>query len=358
MIPGIVASQGRLRTPPQPTLERLYWRILTSALDGGAALSIAEMQLYSLDALLTNLAAPGGGAFAFGSPNYGEIPDYGPARAFDGNVATIFATLPGAVQHLGWRFATPQQIGKVAIVARNTTYGESPRDFVIQSSDDGVNWRDEWGVTGASDWADGTDQREFFRRPVEVVTLGMDGPDSTNFTDAQGRSWVKVGVPRIEAGVGVFNGSSAIRLPDAASLRPVSGDWTIEIDAMVTHGGNQVLFGKNSGGFSPYGVGVFGGKLQMLVAITSGGGWASTAAAAADFPIGVEQHCVLQRHRHKFQLIQNGELVAESNLPRHQLMPSNADLTLGAWTADASSFPLNGTLRRFKFTQGAALYSD
>lgn len=141
---------------------RNRWRIYVTDADGGAAVSINEAELR---------ATPGGadqcnGGTVSASSTYDIARD--PTYAFDNNTGAgvnFWGSLSAAPQWLRYDTPSPIDVNQVMIQARNdgNTFGQSPKDFEIQSSADGSAWDTEWSVTGSTGWADG--EIRLFTRP-------------------------------------------------------------------------------------------------------------------------------------------------------------------------------------------------
>lgn len=138
---------------------KLYWRIYIDEVDGGSAASLAELLLQ--DSAGGSSIAIGGTPFS--SSQFSPGP-YGPEMAFDGNNSTIWASAGAVPQYLGYQFPSSVELGAVSIRARpdGGTYGQTPADFVVQSSADGISYTDEWSVTGSTGWA-ASELRQFVR---------------------------------------------------------------------------------------------------------------------------------------------------------------------------------------------------
>lgn len=102
---------------------------------------------------------------AFASSYYQNNATYGPEKAFDGSDTSIWAAYDEVACHLGYHLSMPTTINQVMIRARpdGGTYGQTPKDFKVQSSADGVAWADEWTVSGSSGWSGG--EARVFTRP-------------------------------------------------------------------------------------------------------------------------------------------------------------------------------------------------
>jgi hypothetical protein len=136
------------------------WRFLATLLDGaGSAFSCAELGMRSV---------AGGPSIAVGgtaSANsvFGSLV---PAQAFDGNPSTIWGGASGSSvpAWLAYDFGSPVSIVEVAYTGRpDGLFGQYPRDFSIQhSDDDGASWTTLWSVSGQS-WTVAGETRVFTR---------------------------------------------------------------------------------------------------------------------------------------------------------------------------------------------------
>lgn len=134
-----------------------YWRLNITAHNGNENTSIAELRMR--DSSGSNVAT-GGTAFANTEYSSGYVVGY----AFDGNAGTRWAAngthpLP---HQIGYIMAVPEVVVAIEIVIA-TVGDDAPRDFIVQSSDDGVSWTDEWSVTGSTGW--GANEQRTFNRP-------------------------------------------------------------------------------------------------------------------------------------------------------------------------------------------------
>lgn len=135
-----------------------YWRIRVSSNNGYAYANLVEL-------MFDGVRATGG------TPVYSTQYDSGAwaaDKAFDGVVtgdtgwSSAVNDVVGA--YIGYEFATPRAVGSITIVAGTSSGGLTgmPRDFDVQSSDDGVTWTDEWSVSGQTGWT-ANEQRTFPR---------------------------------------------------------------------------------------------------------------------------------------------------------------------------------------------------
>lgn len=130
-----------------------YWRMNATA--SNSHLAIAEMQMAAV-AGGANLCS-GGTAIASGYYPSGGGYSYFPAQAFDGalvGATAVWASDVAGSGYLGYVFAEPVKIEEVRICSR-TEAPQSPRDFTIQSSDDGITWTVEATYTGITAWTAG-----------------------------------------------------------------------------------------------------------------------------------------------------------------------------------------------------------
>lgn len=122
-----------------------YWRVNISASNTHPA--ICELEMASV--------ASGSNMCVGGLPiSGGDYPPSGHEKenAFDGSLAEPpWAGASAPAGWLGYAFPVPVAIAEVRICAR-WTYGQSPRDFTIESSDDGIAWTVEATVAGVTSW--------------------------------------------------------------------------------------------------------------------------------------------------------------------------------------------------------------
>ena len=114
-------------------------------------------------------ATSGGGNLCSGGLAFADsifASSYAAANAFDGltsdgngSAPYPWASANTALPHfIGYRLAAPVQVMEIAIYPRiNVNAYQTPKDFVIQSSDDSTTgldgtWTDEWTVTGQTSW--------------------------------------------------------------------------------------------------------------------------------------------------------------------------------------------------------------
>lgn len=135
-----------------------YWRVLVSTNNGYAYTNLVELMFDGAQAT--------GGSPVFSS-QYDAT--WSAEKAFDGVVAgdfgwsSVINDIAGA--YIGYAFAAPRSVGSVTIVARTSGAGLTgmPKDFAIQSSDDGATWTTEWSVTGQTGWT--ANETRTFTRP-------------------------------------------------------------------------------------------------------------------------------------------------------------------------------------------------
>jgi hypothetical protein len=139
---GWIANSTRVipETPPAAGFHR-FWRVNASAVNGGTRLQIAELEFR---------ATVGGADQANSGRVISTAGSSADTSVFDNNTATEGVILATS-GFFGYVFPSPVSVAQVAITgSANTT--RSPKDFTIQSSDDGVTWATEKTVTGETTW--------------------------------------------------------------------------------------------------------------------------------------------------------------------------------------------------------------
>jgi len=139
-----------------------YWRINITATDTGAtATSLAELEFRATVGGAT--LCTGGTASASSTFDASHTAIEG----FDGNGNTTWSSVSsGLPAWLRYVLPSASSVNQVAIRARNeggSTFGQTPKDFSIQSSDDGTTWTTEWSVTGQTGWT--INEVRTFNRP-------------------------------------------------------------------------------------------------------------------------------------------------------------------------------------------------
>lgn len=129
-----------------------YWRLLVArAQDGAERVGISELR-FLRSPNEAQIAPTGGTALGAITPYM----DRTPAKAFDGNAATMWMPqsygpyLPGA--DVGYDFGAAREIVAVAVTVQpETAWGvvNAPYDFAVQYSDDGAAWTTQWSVAAA-----------------------------------------------------------------------------------------------------------------------------------------------------------------------------------------------------------------
>lgn len=126
-----------------------YWRIYVDANNGFTQTGIVEIEfrevLWGADVTAPGTTAPfSGGA---GSDFSGD----GPGNAFDDSSASSWVRGTGSPCWVGYDFgASPKDIAQVSILCDASTL--DPKDFRVQSSDDGSTYTDEATITGQTGW--------------------------------------------------------------------------------------------------------------------------------------------------------------------------------------------------------------
>lgn len=135
-----------------------YWRIVmfgVGTVGTNNAYGIAELQMRATPSG-TNQCT--GGTGSAGETWSGATV----AAAFDGNASTFWGSTSVTLSNwLQYTFPSPVSVGAVAITARGdgAAYGQTPVDFVVEFSDDGVKWHLGWHVL-TGNWTLG-EQRVF-----------------------------------------------------------------------------------------------------------------------------------------------------------------------------------------------------
>jgi hypothetical protein len=145
-------SLGQVRTFALEALGAYpaFWRLNVSA-SGSGALTVAEMQLRASagGANVATLANGLASASAFSS-------DYYPRKAFDQNGSTFFnkqSPIPASVQ---MQFNVGRKVKEYAITARSDGFfTDSPKDWALEYSYDGVSWVTADTQTNQTGWTAG-----------------------------------------------------------------------------------------------------------------------------------------------------------------------------------------------------------
>lgn len=141
MIPTLqIGGLGRMRkSATNGGATHAYWRVRIT-------LGQVVGQAYSSISGLEFRATAGGadqctGGTAIADSFFGA--GYEPAKAFDHDNSTEWASASGLPHYLGYQFAAPVFVAQVAMIATDAAYGapnERPRDFTIEYSDNGSSW--------------------------------------------------------------------------------------------------------------------------------------------------------------------------------------------------------------------------
>lgn len=142
--------------------QRTRWRIYITDVDGGTAVSINEIEFRA--------TAGGSDLCNGGTPSSSSTFDSNRSHtyAFDNNTSVgtnFWGSATGLPQWIRYDLPVANRINQVMIQARNdgNTFGQSPKNFEIQSSTNGTAWDTEWTVTGSTGWAAG--ETRTFTRP-------------------------------------------------------------------------------------------------------------------------------------------------------------------------------------------------
>jgi hypothetical protein len=78
--------------------------------------------------------------------------DFASANAFDNNSASLYHANTNNTAILGYEFDDSVSVLQVYIEPRASAPAQSPEDFTLQYSADGVNWTTALTVTGQTGW--------------------------------------------------------------------------------------------------------------------------------------------------------------------------------------------------------------
>lgn len=131
----------------------LFWRINITAANSFCAVGEIEMAAVSggVDQCV------GGTPIASGQYTNGSGYTYDPANAFDGaltGATSAWASASSTSGWIGYQFPNPVEVKSVRIAPRASA-AQSPRDFTIEWSDDGVSWNVAATYSGRTSWTAG-----------------------------------------------------------------------------------------------------------------------------------------------------------------------------------------------------------
>lgn len=139
-----------------------YWRVLVTAAENGQHGSMTELEFLDRGGVRLPLA---GGTVIYSSQF--NTTQHAATTAFDGvtnNDNCWASAAPGTLPAwLGYVHVSPGETEAVRITSRSAAPTQSPKDFQIQSSDDGSTWTTEWSVSGQTGWT--ANQQRTFPRP-------------------------------------------------------------------------------------------------------------------------------------------------------------------------------------------------
>jgi hypothetical protein len=140
-----------------------YWRVAISASNGGTYSALEQVNFFNVvDDIITQVAATGGTASA--SSIYSSI--YNADKAFDNNYNTAWLTVNGGVPSwIQYQFASAVDVNALSLKATSSAIianptQQAPKDFKLQSSNDGSNFTDVLTYTDIS-WTDAYQLRTF-----------------------------------------------------------------------------------------------------------------------------------------------------------------------------------------------------
>lgn len=132
-----------------------YWRVVYTGNQGNVNSAATEVQFRG-SAGGSNLAS-GGTPLAVAT-----YPGEGISNAFDGSTANPASPL-GKYGTFGYDFGSAVTINEVAITSRSSFNDTMPNGIVVQSSNDGKRWFDEWTVSSIASWS--ATQTRVYTRP-------------------------------------------------------------------------------------------------------------------------------------------------------------------------------------------------
>jgi hypothetical protein len=155
------ANETRAFSFQNPVSAYRYWGLSISAMDGGSAVTIADLELRTsaggVDQTGSGTASASNSAFGHGA-----------SGAFDGTSATDWS-ISGTGNWLAYDFGAgvTKAIVEIAIAA-DANPVNSPKDFKLMLSPDGLAWYPVWTITGITGWTSG--QRRTFNSSGETTT--------------------------------------------------------------------------------------------------------------------------------------------------------------------------------------------
>ena len=127
-----------------------YWRVNITAANSFCAVGEIEM------AAVAGGADQCVGGVATASGSYGSDPSlFGPAKAFDNDLTSAWISSVSSSGWIAYQFLAPVSVHEVRIAPRSSPL-QSPRDFTIEWSDDGVAWTVAATYTGRTSWTAST----------------------------------------------------------------------------------------------------------------------------------------------------------------------------------------------------------
>jgi F5/8 type C domain. len=135
------------------------WRVFAINVDGGSGVSMQELELRATAGGADQTSSPGSNdgnssgraisSFVTGGGNE-------PWRAFDNTSANWFissANGGSANSWIGYIFPDPVKVEEISITAASTNFNRTPKDMLLQYSDDGVNWETQKTFPSQTGWS-------------------------------------------------------------------------------------------------------------------------------------------------------------------------------------------------------------
>lgn len=156
--------------PPPPAGSHAWWRINVSANNGSTTAQFAELQFRQTAG--TSVYPSGGTAAASSVYAAGYEAD----KLFDNNLTTTWSSNAAPPQWVNYHYGTPVLVVQVMMTALNNASftNQTPKDFTVEFSDDGVTWTTLWSVTGQTAW--GASEVRLFTQPAAGRTISASMP--------------------------------------------------------------------------------------------------------------------------------------------------------------------------------------
>lgn len=150
---------------------RLYWRLNIAAVDAGTLIAIAEIEMRSVAAGAN--VATGGTVTTSGE----QVGSEG-SKAFDATLTTNWLSTAGVTRaFIRYQFASAVDIVEHTVTSADAITNRSPKQWTIQSSDDGNTWITEAIVNNQTTWA--VNEKRIYNHAAYPLAIGV-CPDMPN----------------------------------------------------------------------------------------------------------------------------------------------------------------------------------